>query len=171
MSLKIRTATALASGVALGSLLFAAPPTKPGITPVPINCQAVGYQGMLSAVGTIKPVAPNPAPAGSCSQIRFTAWRNNFDYNCNDALTPHESVTATGPNLSKCAYDLPVEMGHRVQIKATSSIPGARVVLTYNDSSETSVSIWEEKHPVHIDWLLKPIGLVPHLSPVPHKSK
>jgi hypothetical protein len=176
--LKTQVATTLAFVVALAAMALAAPPPQPGFTPMPSKCKPVGYQGQLAAVGTIKLVSLGTAPAGTCSQIRLTAWRNNFDYTCNDALTPHESATATGPNLVKCAYNLPVEMGHMVSIRATTAIPGWRVVLTYNDSSETSPAIWEEKHPVTIDWLLKgPVVLgphptpPPHLTPLPHKAK
>ena len=157
MRLRIRSVAAPAITVALGSLLLAAPP-GPGRTPMTINCTPVGYQGTtLSAVGTIKPAVAvlGPPPAGSCGQITLTAWRNNFDYNCNLPRSPHESTTARGHDLSNCSYDLPVEMGHMVVIKATTTLPNARVVLTYNDSSETSPGIWEEKHPITFNWHLK----------------
>jgi hypothetical protein len=115
----------------------------------------------LAAVGTIRPapVAPlgkGKLPAGKCSQITFTAWRNNYDYSCTEPGTPHESTTATGPDLNHCSYSLPVEISHMVVIKATTTIPGQRVVLSYADRSETSPAIWEEAHPVTINWLLKP---------------
>ena len=110
---------------------------------------------MLSAVGTIKPATPGVVPTGTCSQITITAWRNEYDYNCNLPRTAHETTTAVGPDLNNCTYDLPVEMGHAVVLKATTTIPKYRVTLSYNNSSETSASIWEEKHPVTINWLLK----------------
>jgi hypothetical protein len=166
MSVKLKAVDASVVIVAIGGMLLAAPKPPPGKTPPPSKCKPVGYHAMLDAVGTIKPHNPLSVPTGNCSQIKITAWRNEYDYTCGDPLTPHESTTAVGRSLKECSYKLPVEEGHMVSIRATTTIKGWCVVLTYKDSSETSPAIWEEKHPVTINWLLKPC-----LTVKPHKAK
>ncbi len=156
-----------ALGALVGGLLLAPSTPVPGPTSHPTTCQAVPYHANLAAVGTIRPATPGSVPSGACSQITLTAWRNNYDYNCNEPRTPHETTTATGPDLEHCSYSLPIEMGHMVAIKATTTIPFRRVTLTYNDSSEAGPFIWEEKNPVTINWLLKGkiMGPAPKLTP------
>jgi len=114
---------------------------------------------MLSAFGSIKPAVAGTAPTGSCSQIKLTAWRNDYDYSCNDPATPHETTTAMGPDLNNCTYNLPVEQLHKVTIKASISVPGWRVVLAYQDTPEFAATFWEEQHPVNINWVIKPLRL------------
>jgi hypothetical protein len=150
-----------ALGALVGGLLLAPSSPVPGPTAPPTTCKAVMYHATLAAVGTIRPVSPGVATPGQCSQITLTAWRNNYDYNCNEPRTAHESTTATGSDLNNCSYSLPIEMGHMVVIKASTTIPLRRVTLTYNNSSEMSAAIWEEKHPVTINWVLKPLLIGP----------
>jgi hypothetical protein len=157
----IRLVLVPALGALVGGLLLAPSSPVPGPSAPPTTCKSVMYQGALAAIGTIRPASPGTAPTGQCSQITFTAWRNNYDYNCNEPRTAHESTTAAGHDLNSCSYSLPIEMGHMVVIKASTTLPGWRITLSYNNSSETSPSIWEEKHPVTINWVLKPMLKVP----------
>jgi hypothetical protein len=163
----MRLVFAPACGALIGGLLLAPSSPVPGPTAPPTTCKAVMYHATLAAIGTIRPVSPGVATPGQCSQITLTAWRNNYDYNCNDPRTAHETTTAAGPDLNNCSYDLPVEMGHAVVLKATTTIPTWRVVLPYNNKSETSPSIWEEKHPVTINWVLKKNIIIVKPQPVP----
>jgi hypothetical protein len=165
--MRMRLLVIPACSVLAGGLLLAGSPPPPGPGGTPSTCRPVLSHSTLMATGTIRPVTPGTAPAGSCSQITLTAWRNNFDYNCTDARTPHESTQATGKDLNNCVYALPIEMGHMVVIRATSAVPMWRVTLDYNNNSETSPAIWEETHPVTINWHLKHFGLEPASTP-PH---
>jgi hypothetical protein len=144
----------------------------------------------LECKGTIKPVetlplphapAPREKPAGlpdgKCSQIVITAWRTTSDYSATEPLTPHEKTAAMGKSLAQCTYSLHVQSSVMVKFVATTTIPDWMVTLSYRpSSSSTDPMIWEEKHPVVINWHLRPkTGLatikLPILSPPQNKAK
>jgi len=84
----------------------------------------------------------------------ITAWRNDYDYNCKLPRTAHETTTAsvristTAPTTCRWKWVTTRPQGYDDH----SDVEGRPA---YNDKSETSNFIWEEKHSVTIDWVLK----------------
>jgi hypothetical protein len=165
-SLLLLSALLCTVGVRDGSA--AAPtPANPAVTPirtptphpaplVELKGSITPAAGLTSAPG-IRSAKDLGAPAGSCNQIKITAFRTRDEYDMSGVLLEHESTFANGMSLTKCTYSLMVPAFVTVRFDATTTIPGYKVVISWNEnSSSTGTMLWGDPNTI-FNWKLKPI--------------
>jgi hypothetical protein len=146
-----------------GAAAPAAPP-NPGVTPIrtptPRPVPMVELTGAITYEPGIKPIATpgKTKPIGTCNQIKITAFRTADEYDRSGILRERESTYAKGLSIERCTYALKVPAFVEVRFDATTTIPGHKVVISWNEnSSSTGTMLWGDPNPV-FNWKLKPIG-------------
>jgi hypothetical protein len=145
-------------------------PANPAVTPIrtptPHPAPLVTLTGRITlaeGIAGLRPVEKPTKPVGTCSQIKITAFRTADEYDMSGVLRERESTFAKGLSLEKCTYSLAVPAFVTVRFDATTTIPGYKVVISWNEnSSSTGTMLWGDPNPV-FNWKLKPIkaGVLP----------
>jgi hypothetical protein len=166
-SLLFLCALACTVGVRDGSAAPAPTPANPAVTPIrtptPRRAPLVEGKGDITPVAGLTPAAgigsatDAKKPIGSCSQIKITAFRTVDEYDRSGVLRERESTFAKGASLAKCTYSIEVPAFVSVRFDATTTIPGMKVVISWNqNSSSTGTMLWGDSDVV-FHWKLKPI--------------
>ena len=150
-----------AGGARAVSAAPAATPANPAVTPIRTPTRrpvpTVELTGTITSVTGIKPAVESKKPVGTCDQIKITAFRTADEYDTSGVLRERESAFAKGLSLERCTYSLRVPAFVTVRFDATTTIPGYKVVISWNEnSSSTGTMLWGDPNPV-FNWKLKPI--------------
>ncbi len=137
----------------------ASPPANPAVTPIrtptPHLVPLVELTGAITYEPGIRPAGAKPI--GTCNQIKITAFRTADEHDRSHVLRERESTYAKGMSIERCSYALKVPAFVEVRFDATTTIPGHRVVISWNEnSSSAGPMLWGDPNPV-FDWRLKPI--------------
>lgn len=135
-------------------------------TPTPRPVPTVTLTGEITlaeGAAGFRSVEKPKKPIGTCGQIKITAFRTADEYDTSGVLRERESTFARGLSLERCTYSLAVPAFVTVRFDATTTIPGYKVVISWNEnSSSTGTMLWGDPNPV-FNWKLKPIkaGVLP----------